>query len=179
MGVRRVEEAGGGVGRRTDSWQEEGEGVKRTICAHINHHVEPLFPVLATLPEVLHLKYLGFSTGLVILFEAAEGECLLFWLEERRFVREVMHHPVTCKADQYSDQAFEDEDLVVVSMALLNLGVNSSAKHTQAQPAFPPIPFICAIAAANKPPKLPAKAAAEKKIAARIPNSDRLYQHDR
>jgi hypothetical protein len=91
-----VEEAGGGVGRRTNSWQEEGEGVKRTICA------------------------LGLSTGLVILFEAAEGECLLFWLEERRFVREVMHHPVTCKADQYSDQAFEDENLVEVSISLIN-----------------------------------------------------------
>jgi hypothetical protein len=35
------------------------------------------------------------------------------------------------------------------------------------------------IAAARSPPKDPAKAAALKKMAARIPSSERLYQHER
>jgi hypothetical protein len=35
------------------------------------------------------------------------------------------------------------------------------------------------IAAARRPPKEPETAAAEKKMAARIPNSSLLYQHER
>jgi hypothetical protein len=35
------------------------------------------------------------------------------------------------------------------------------------------------MAAASSPPKEPAKAAALKKTAARMPNSERLYQHER
>jgi hypothetical protein len=41
------------------------------------------------------------------------------------------------------------------------------------------MPFICAIPAARRPPKEPARAAAEKKMAARMPNSERLYQQER
>lgn len=104
------------MGGQTNGWQEEGEGVKRTICAHVDDHIKPLFPVLATLPKVPHLENLGLGTGLVIVFEAAEGECLFFGTQESRFVGEVMHHPITCKADQYSHQAFEDEDLNIVSI---------------------------------------------------------------
>jgi hypothetical protein len=51
--------------------------------------------------------------------------------------------------------------------------------NIQAHPGLPPMPSIFAIAAASKPPKLPASAAAEKKMADRIPNSLRLYQHDK
>jgi len=46
----------------------------------------------------------------------------------------------------------------------------------QAQPGFPPIPSIFDIAAASSPPKAPEAVAAEKKMAARVPNSERLYQ---
>jgi hypothetical protein len=38
---------------------------------------------------------------------------------------------------------------------------------------------MLAIAAARRPPKEPASAAAEKKIAMRTPSSERLYQHER
>jgi len=47
---------------------------------------------------------------------------------------------------------------------------------TTYQPCFPAMPFIFAIAAASSPPKDPASAAAEKKMAARMPNSSLLYQ---
>lgn len=54
-----------------------------------------------------------------------------------------------------------------------------SRMKIQAQPALPPTPSIWLIAAARRPPKEPAIAAALKKIAERTPNSERLYQHDR
>src|SRR5436190_3011031 len=47
-----------------------------------------------------------------------------------------------------------------------------------AQPGLPPTPFILAMAAARSPPNDPATAAKEKKMAIRIPNSDRLYQQE-
>src|SRR5436190_285906 len=53
-----------------------------------------------------------------------------------------------------------------------------SRMKIHAQPGFPPTPRILAIAAARSPPNDPATAAKEKKIAIRIPNSDRLYQQD-
>jgi len=51
-----------------------------------------------------------------------------------------------------------------------------SRMKIHAQPGFPPTPSMLAMAAASKPPNEPAKAAALKKMAARIPNSDRRYQ---
>jgi hypothetical protein len=45
-----------------------------------------------------------------------------------------------------------------------------------AQPPLLPMPFIFSIAYASKPPNEPARAAALKKIAWRMPNSLRLYQ---
>src|ERR1051326_2443336 len=51
-----------------------------------------------------------------------------------------------------------------------------SRMKIQAQPGLPPTPFMLVIAAASNPPNDPATAAAEKKIAARTPNSDLLYQ---
>ena len=53
-----------------------------------------------------------------------------------------------------------------------------SKMKIQAQPGLPPTPSKLAIAAASRPPKLPARAAAEKKMARRMPNSFLLYQHD-
>lgn len=53
------------------------------------------------------------------------------------------------------------------------------AYKIHAQPGLPPTPPICAMPAASSPPKEPASAAAEKNTAARMPNSDRLYQHER
>lgn len=51
-----------------------------------------------------------------------------------------------------------------------------SKMKIQAHPLLPPMPSICPIAAASKPPNEPDTAAAEKKMAARMPNSERLYQ---
>jgi len=47
--------------------------------------------------------------------------------------------------------------------------------NIHAQPGFPPTPSIFAMAAARSPPKDPAKAAAEKNTAERMPNSLLLY----
>lgn len=47
------------------------------------------------------------------------------------------------------------------------------------QPLLPPTPSIFPIAAASRPPKEPDTAAAEKKMAARAPNSHRRYQQER
>jgi len=91
-----------GHGRRTDGRKEEGKSVKRAICAHVDDHVKPLFPVLATGPEILHFEHFTVGTSLIVLFEAANGERFLFWLEEGRFIGEVVHHPVACKANQNS-----------------------------------------------------------------------------
>ena len=48
-----------------------------------------------------------------------------------------------------------------------------------AHPALCPMPDINPMAAARSPPKEPETAAALKKMAARMPNSERLYQQER
>lgn len=89
-----------------------------------------------------------------------------------------MDHPVACDADKNSSKALQD---LVEELVLDKRRDEAPGRRTkiQAQPGFPPMPSICAIAAARSPPKEPASAAAEKKMAARMPNSERLYQHDR
>ncbi|KAG6552271.1 hypothetical protein Mapa_006122 [Marchantia paleacea] len=54
-----------------------------------------------------------------------------------------------------------------------------SRMNIHAQPGKLPTPSIFEIAAARRPPKAPETVAAEKKIAARKPNSRFLYQQER
>lgn len=83
-----------------------------------------------------------------------------------------MYHPETSDANEKSCEAFEDED----PNALLSIILSLRAYTYHAQPGFPPMPSIFAIAAASSPPNEPATAAAEKKIADLMPNSLLLYQ---
>ena len=62
---------------------------------------------------------------------------------------------------------------------LLNLLFSVSCIHTAEVSVILEYMSTYFIAAARSPPKLPATAAAEKNMAALIPNSFRLYQHDR
>jgi hypothetical protein len=116
------------------------------------------------------------SWGLSIGFETAKYTQAIIVGQEFGVVWEVVNKPVARDTDEYSGQTF-----------LWNLSATAShdkkvyctKMKIQAHPGLPPIPSICAIAAASKPPKLPASAAAEKKMADRIPNSLRLYQQER
>jgi hypothetical protein len=70
-----------------------------------------------------------------------------------------VNHPEGDDTEEHSGEAIED-------------------KNPRPAP-LSPTQFIFSMAAASSPPKEPATAAALKKMAARIPNSERLYQQDK
>ena len=117
------------------------------------------------------------SGGLSVDFQAVEHTLAVVVGEEFGIVWKVMDEPVAGDANEYSGKTF----LCRCSVDARDHagGVRDTKMKIHAHPGFPPMPSIFAIAAANKPPKLPASAAAEKKIADRIPNSLRLYQQER
>lgn len=97
---------------------------------------------------------------------------LLQRFKKSRVIWEIDHNPKGYYPQYYCYTSFEEK--------LESIDFFQEARGTiQAQPAFPPTPFIFAIPAANSPPKDPERAAAEKKRDARRPSSLRLYQHDK
>jgi len=116
-----------------------------------------------------------FGTGLLVFFESSDDSSAVINREESCLVGEIVDHPVRNNANDYSDQAFENENpsLYPEFVSIRLQGVAFSVFLTQ--PGLPPTPFICAIPAAKSPPNDPASAAAEKKMAARMPSSLRLY----
>jgi len=73
--------------------------------------------------------------------------------------------------------AFSGKSLTIKNEAMAMQSVTRpSIMKIQDQPCRPPSPSILSIAHARRPPQEPATAAAEKKVAARMPNSERLYQ---
>jgi hypothetical protein len=117
------------------------------------------------------------SGRLPIGFQATKDTLTIVVGEEFGIVWKIMDEPVAGYADEYGGETF----LYRWSVNTYGHadGVRGTKMKIHAQPGLPPIPSIFAIAAASKPPKLPASAAAEKKIADRMPNSLRLYQHER
>jgi hypothetical protein len=82
-------------------------------------------------------------------------------------------HPVTSYTDEDRGQPFQNEypgpSGFTADAACKDMSVRLS--HKERQGIIP----IRAIPAASRPPNEPASAAAEKKMAARMPNSERLY----
>jgi hypothetical protein len=120
-----------------------------------------------------------FGTGLLVFLESSNYPGAIVDGEEFSLVREIVDHPVRNDTNDYGNQTFEDEDPSLNGELLEFMASSVRRSILLTQPGLPPTPFICAIPAARRPPNDPASAAAEKKMAARIPSSLRLYQHER
>lgn len=92
--------SGGGVAELFyDSGEEEGEGVERAVCAHVDDGEHECFPVLDGLPEILHLELFVVRGRLLVGAEAAQNAGAVVRGQEGGFGGEVVDHPVGDDAD--------------------------------------------------------------------------------
>ena len=115
--------------------------------------------------------------GLLVEFKAMDHATSVILAEESGFIGEIVDLDLMLAVENVMrvDQAFTMKK----DKAATTIATRPSRMKIHAHPGLPPTPSIFTMAAARRPPKEPASAAAEKKMAARTPNSDRLYQHDR
>src|ERR1700742_2719364 len=110
------------------------------------------------------------GAGLLVEFQTANDATSVVFAEEFGFVGEVVdlvlvNHGCQLRAESSRLTMKNDRNATTIV-------ARPSKMKIHAQPGLPPIPSICTMAAASRPPKDPARAAAEKKMAARMPNSE-------
>lgn len=154
---------------------------------------DPSFPVQQTRNDVLHLEILSSSTWLVIILQPANDECPFFLRQEFRGIWKVLDDVERQCSRNDRNEPFDNYHVFWVSMKPARF-TDDYVLKIHAQAGFPPTPSMFEIAAfwksqvlhmeygsswsltASKPPNAPETVAAEKKSAARSPNSERLYQ---
>lgn len=174
--------------------QEQTEGVQRHEIAHLGHTVRPAFPILECCEHMAFIVMLA-SSELFVCSQSLSDASSLFGVEEPGGVRlntkvwsviffhnvmidyayPVEHHPPAEAADHYAAWP-QSQRPTLLQIPRETYVARPSMIKIQAHPPLPPNPSICAIAAARRPPKDPARAALAKNTASRIPSSDRLYQ---
>lgn len=151
----------------------------RAIAAHVYKSTSQRFPVFHSSPEIIHLEIFMFGAGLFVKFQPTDHATTVVFAQEFGIVGKVVD--LGSKVSQMMlgtrkhmvELAMKKDRRAMIKVA------RPSRMKIQAQPGLPPTPSICTMAAASRPPNDPARAAAEKKMAARTPNSERLYQHER
>jgi len=168
---------GAGVAHASqDSGQEQRESVQGHQASHVDDGVAPALPVFESSSDVAAVVLLS-GVGLVVGGETTANTDAVLRGEEASGAGPVEDHPPAESADEHGGDTLQH--LLADVWKMSQRVCLTSMMKIQAQPSLPPIPSINAIAAASNPPNEPANAAAEKKIAARNPSSERLYQQDR
>jgi hypothetical protein len=155
-----------------DRREEQGETIKRSVATHIYESPSPGFPICQAGPKVLHLEFFMLGTGLAVKFQSADDTATVVIRKESRVVGKVMHlKHISVVAPACQGILTIQKDINPITTV-----AKPSRMKIHAHPGLPPTPSMFSMAAASSPPNDPARAAALKKIAARTPNSDRLYQ---
>ena len=141
---------------------------------------DPRLPIEKTAPDVVPAEILARGAELVVGLEAAHDERALLLGEELGRVREVLDDPERRRARDDGDEALEDEDPRPRRLAPDAVHVRYRGLHAEcAMPRERALRVARGereARTARRPPNAPETVAAEKKTAARMPNSERLYQ---